>query len=205
MITKHVYTTFDDAYKFFNEKLFDGALPDCLITLQRTARSRGHFSPERFKKREGNDVIHELNMNPDSFVDRTDEEILSTMVHELVHVWQESFGNPPRKCYHNKEWAVQMEAVGLMPSSTGEYGGKKTGQSMTHYIMDDGKFKLHCGAFLLKNALDWESIVFLKLKKQRNKTREKFVCPTCLQNAWAKKTANIMCGNCEIHMTIDSE
>jgi hypothetical protein len=33
-----------------------------------------------------------------------------------------------------------MERVGLMPSSTGEPGGKRTGQKVSHYILADGPF-----------------------------------------------------------------
>jgi predicted SprT family Zn-dependent metalloprotease len=30
----------------------------------------------------------ELALNPDAFIDRTDEQICSTPVHEMVHAWQ---------------------------------------------------------------------------------------------------------------------
>jgi hypothetical protein len=39
-----------------------------------------------------------------------------------------------------------MEEVGLIPSSTGAPGGKRTGQSMSHYIDPDGKFWVRTGA-----------------------------------------------------------
>jgi hypothetical protein len=45
--------------------------------------------------------------------------ILSTLVHEMVHVWQETYGNPSRRGYHNRQWAEKMREVGLQPSSTG--------------------------------------------------------------------------------------
>jgi hypothetical protein len=47
------------------------------------------------------------------------------------HVWQHAHGKPTRNGYHNKEWAAKMDNLGLVPSST---GGKRTGQSVSHYI-----------------------------------------------------------------------
>jgi predicted SprT family Zn-dependent metalloprotease len=46
-------------------------------------------------------AVHELALNPDSFIGRTDEMILSTLVHEMVHVWQQTYGKPPRRSYHD--------------------------------------------------------------------------------------------------------
>jgi len=39
MITQKQYKTLDDAFKYFNDKLFEGKLPDILITLQRKSRT----------------------------------------------------------------------------------------------------------------------------------------------------------------------
>ena len=41
---------------------------------------------------------------------------------------------------HYAEWGTKMESIGLMPSKTGAVGGAKTGQQMTHYIIDSGLF-----------------------------------------------------------------
>jgi hypothetical protein len=41
-----------------------------------------------------------------------------------------------------------MEAIGLMPSSTGALGGKRTGDRVSHWIVPGGPFDLACQAFL---------------------------------------------------------
>ena len=64
------------------------ACPAVLITLQRRARSRVFFAPEKFVGRSEESATHELALNPDHF-GRTDEAILSTPVHEMAHVWQD--------------------------------------------------------------------------------------------------------------------
>jgi hypothetical protein len=58
----------------------------------------------------------------------------------MVHLEQHHFGKASRNGYHNKQWAAWMERIGLMPSNTGEPGGKRTGQRMSHYILPDGAF-----------------------------------------------------------------
>jgi len=67
-------------------------------------------------------------------------EVLQTLVHEMVHAWQFHFGKPGRRGYHNKEWADKMEAIGLMPSSTGKPGGARTGEKMADYAIPGGLF-----------------------------------------------------------------
>jgi len=118
--TKTEYQGFQQAYDFFNRELFDRSLPQVLVTLQRHAKSRGYFSPERFNGRIDETAVHELALNPDAFTGRTDEMILSTLAHEMAHVWQQTHGKPPRRSYHDRQWAAKMREIGLQPSSTGE-------------------------------------------------------------------------------------
>lgn len=133
------YSELQQAYDWFNVVLFEKALPDLLITLQRGRNTFGYFAPERFT---GESSISELAMNPDYFGGRSLADMLSTLVHEMVHVWQHY--TPVKKCrggYHDRVWGAKMEDVGLMPSNTGRPGGKKTGQQMTHYIIRGGRFQ----------------------------------------------------------------
>ena len=66
----------------------------------------------------------------------------------MPHLWQHHFGKPSRTGYHNREWAVKMRAIGLIPSDTGEPGGKEIGQRVTHYIEEGGAFARACSGFL---------------------------------------------------------
>lgn len=134
------YTELQQAYDFFNEALFDRVLPDMLITLQRGKNTFGYFAPDRFA---GESNVSELAMNPDYFGGRSLADTLSTLAHEMVHVWQ--YHTPDvKKCrggYHDRVWGAKMEQIGLMPSNTGQPGGKKTGQQMTHYVIRGGRFQ----------------------------------------------------------------
>jgi predicted SprT family Zn-dependent metalloprotease len=145
--TKQTYDELQLAYDWFNQHLFAGALPSCLITLQRNKRTMGYFSKERFVDH-GGLKTDEIAMNPEYFAVQTVEDVLSTLVHEMVHLWQEHFGKPGRGKYHNQQWADKMIAIGLCPSDTGKTGGKQTGDQVDHYIVKSGKFLASCKALL---------------------------------------------------------
>jgi len=199
-ITGDEYSAFDSAYQWFNQQLFGGRLPPCLITLQRKARSRGYYANERFGHRiNAAAFTDELALNPDTFGDRSDKDILSTLVHEMCHCFEQHFGTPPRRGYHNREWAGQMISIGLMPSDTGQPGGKQTGQGMSHYIIEGGPFDLAAEALLQTGfCLNWQSAAAMsqagKVAKERSKT--KYSCPSCGQRAWAKPDSALVCGEC---------
>jgi predicted SprT family Zn-dependent metalloprotease len=194
-ITITEYQGFQRAYDFFNRELFAGSLPQILVTLQRHARTYGYFSPERFNGRIDKTAVHELALNPDGFAGRSDEMILSTLVHEMCHVWQQTYGKAPRKGYHDRQWAGKMWEVGLQPSSTGEEGGKETGQSVSHYIIPEGCFaKAYATLAATGFQLHWQSIP--ASARAARPTRMKFTCPECGQNAWAKPGALLICGEC---------
>src|SRR5579859_621023 len=130
-VTSDIYTMLDRAYGYFNQQLFDSMLPSVAITFQRHRRAYGYFQARSFESKEG-DKLGEIALNPLTFLERDDRAILSTLVHEMVHVWQFEFGKPSRNGYHNRQFANKMKQVGLIASDTGEPGGKSTGQNMTH-------------------------------------------------------------------------
>lgn len=198
-ITSMEYAGFEAAYEWFNGRLFMGKLPPCLITLQRKARSHGYFATDRFGNRvDSGASTDELALNPDTFVGRSDKDILSTLVHEMCHCWQRHFGTPSRTGYHNREWALKMVSVGLMPSDTGTPGGKQTGQHVSHYIMVGGQFEKTAEALLATGfRLNWQSVTLEASGKKRAQSKVKYTCPSCGQNAWAKPDAALICGECD--------
>ncbi|WP_282611288.1 SprT-like domain-containing protein [Pelagibius sp. Alg239-R121] len=146
------YGRLQRAYDSFNEELFAGELPPCLITLQRQKKVMGYFSRQRFVAEDGS-ATDEIAMNPEFFGKERVIEVLQTLVHEMCHLWQHHFGIPGRGRYHNEEWADKMESVGLMPSSTGRPGGKRTGDRMNDYPLEGGAF-LKVAKALLGEAFD---------------------------------------------------
>jgi hypothetical protein len=199
-----IYTSLTMAYEWFNRELFDGVLPPCLITMQRHKGSYGYFSGERFQNTVNREeVTDEIALNPAHFATRTPEQVLSTLAHEMVHLWQHHYGNPPRKSYHDKEWARKMREIGLIPTATGEKGGKETGQQMAHLIAEGGQFQRACASLLASHPAILYSDRALaenNIRKKKLASKTKYTCPSWGLNAWAKPGAPLVCGNCQAPM-----
>lgn len=208
--SRETYTGLMQAYDFLNQRLYKGKLPQCLITLQRHKGAYGYFAGERFGSRDGKTITDEIALNPNHFAECTERDIMSTLAHEMSHLWQAHFGKPSRNGYHNKQWGEDMKRIGLYPSSTGQKGGKETGQKVSHYILKGGLYDV-CYAELAKRGLGklyldrWAGDPE-KAGKKKAKAASKtcFTCPDCDQKAWAKDTASLICGECDMPMESDS-
>lgn len=206
------YGSLDLAFAHFNADLFGGSLPGVLITIHKHPKARGYFRRRAFSHRtDAEAYTDEICLCPDTHAGRSDHDILSTLVHEMCHLWQFHCGTPPRRCYHDKEFAAKMEQIGLMPSDTGLPGGRKTGQSMTHFVIPGGAFDLSCQALLATGwQLQWEQptrhtpapggATGTAGGETPKPTRRKFTCATCQLSAYAKPTARLVCGQCLIEM-----
>lgn len=219
--TAEAYTELQQAFDHFNRALFDGALPACLITLRTDGTSMGYFSGGRFVGRATGEVVDEIAMHAGYFGVVPIREIMQTVVHEMVHQWQHHFGKPGRGRYHNREWAAKMEAIGLMPSDTGEPGGRRTGDQVADYIIEGGPFEVACDALLTREyTVSWmdrfppvppeaealaagdgavqAALSLVKLPEpgaKPNKTnRVKYRCPRCGAQAWGKPALALLCG-----------
>ena len=142
-------------------------------------------------------VFDKIAMNPRVFKKSSVEDVLATLVHEMVHLEQFHFGNPSRGKYHNREWGRMMKRFGLYPSNTGKPGGKETGQQMTHYVVEGGPFSITY-AELLKTglAIEYADVWSEKERKEPDNSKLKYTCSACGANAWGKPKSNLVCGDC---------
>lgn len=219
--TEQQFKSLNGAYKYFNRKLFGNELPGCILNFSRLKGTHGFLAPERWKRIGEKDFgTHEISLTPTTLY-RSPLDIFSTLVHEMAHLWQWEFGNPSRNGYHNKEWAAKMKEIGLIPSNTGKPGGKETGQSMTHYIKEDGPYHKAFGKMperyiLPFTSLDGEVMKMLieggnrssgregddrseRLRKLRPPSRKKtkYSCSGCQANVWGKPGLQLICGECD--------
>jgi ribosomal protein S27AE len=206
--SEQTYVPLLAAFTHFDRTLLGGALPDCLISLQRGC-SYGYFAADRIVAIGGSARADEIALNPTHFVVRPSKETLATLVHEMVHLWQHHFGKPLPRGYHNLQWAAGMRRMGLEPSSTGAPGGKPTGYAVSHYIIEGGPFDLSFKAFeATGQTIGWGDApvqglggapqVMAPLTKQK---RETFDCPRCgQQTAQATPKTRIKCGDCDAMM-----
>ncbi len=194
-LTAKTYGGLDAAYQFFNNELFGGTLPEALLTLQRKRSAYGYFSGKRFADSEDKSV-DEIALNPSHFATRSAREVLSTLVHEQVHLWQDHFGKPPKSAYHNKEWAAKMKEVGLWPSSTGQEGGKETGPRVSHYILNSGPYEKAYEKFVEQGGVQHLLKEQLQSSAKKTTKKTKYVCPNCEAKVWGKPDMKIICGEC---------
>jgi hypothetical protein len=139
MATADKFITFEDAYHFLNERLFDNQLELCVITFNCDGVQKAVYVPNSFNEHDGGGIRDEIALNQSLFSDLTDVDILSTLAHEMVHKWQHDHGKPGKDAYHNKEWAKAMKRIGLKPFNITN-PDRETGPACAHRIMKDGLF-----------------------------------------------------------------
>jgi hypothetical protein len=168
------------------------------LNFSRHRGARGFFKAKGWQN--GAQMIHEISLNPDVLC-RGPEESLGTLVHEMTHQWQQDHGEPPRRCYHDREWADKMQEIGLIPSNTGEPGGERVGQKVSHYIDPVGKFLRALRQMPKDCLLPWTS-GGQKGEKPRQPPRARKVeltCPRCELSVWVEEDAvghPIICEPC---------
>ncbi len=92
--TEQQFLAYQKIFNYFNDQLFDGQLPDVILNFSRMANTHGFFAPERWEDHQ-KVRSHEISLNPHT-LGRSPKEVLATLVHEMCHLWQESFGKPSR-------------------------------------------------------------------------------------------------------------
>ena len=79
-ITSRNYQILQQAYSYMNKELFEGQLPDVVITMQRVRSAYGYYWAERFTWRNSsdneNEGLGEIALNPDLFLRHSDEDIV---------------------------------------------------------------------------------------------------------------------------------
>lgn len=195
-ISRAQSNAYNAAYDYFNKALFGGTLGTCILTLEERKRSKGFLKWDSWEHIAGGpEKVYQINLTP-SLIAKEGRAYLSTLVHEMVHLWQFTQGEnlPANKSYHNKEWAAKMEALGLMPSSTGEVGEKKTGQKMTHYVIDGGPYDIAFQDAPEEIFLPFKMTPQYKLNIKKS-GRVKYVCG-CGDNFRAKRGLSVSCNTC---------
>jgi len=207
------------AYTYYNRALFDGELPECMLTLDQTGKTRlGYFKPDSFLSKDG-DFIHEIALSAVYILSKDIPDVLSTLVHEMCHLslWEIS-EKKPSGGYHCKHFAALMESVGLITSDTGAPGGKRTGHRMSDYILPDGPFDqatevLLKGQFSITWGLATKEIRSAQLAetmgapdlseaKDKSKGKVRFACPLCEKPAWAASSRLLICGDCNVKLVV---
>lgn len=203
-------------FQHFNRELFNGELPEPLLNFSRGPQSTvAFFAFERWLNSASNARTHEISLNPRHLADGSACDTAQSLVHEMVHQWQYTYGTPARKGYHNVEWSQKMIAVGLQPIDCKTGKPAMSAHSMNDAVIPGGAFECAFKALPADALLPWSCIEARPTPatpapaptsgdegegdepaeptqpKPRNKT--KYSCPTCKANVWGKPGLSIAC------------
>ena len=165
------------------------------------------------------------------YLNRDVDDILSTICHELCHVYENAYVHIPRGGYHDKQWAELMLACGLEPIYN-----NKSKTSVHHKIIEGGAFEKFIEDFKKEhddnyfNIVEYSRIVETTTKKalgiedgdenedgepkpdnadkpvkKYNRNKIKYVCPKCDAKVWGKAGLHITCTDCDCEFEEETE
>jgi hypothetical protein len=103
-----------DAHQAYNRELFGGALRDIPIRVSRRMRRKlGHYSPAT------NGLPPEIAIGRQHIRKESWEDVLHTLLHEMVHQWQDEQGFP---LAHDARFREMAKAVGADPRAVRKEG-----------------------------------------------------------------------------------
>lgn len=187
-----------EMYDFFNEKLFNGELIKPVITISPDEKNKayGWITRDRLWKKDENDGgMYEMNLSA-QFLNRSIFETASTLIHEMCHQYARvnDFQDTARSgSFHNKLFRKIAEDHGLKA----EY---VHGRGWTATSLNAGTEKLLSG-FVEKYP---QTLIYrempIKVKRVRDVSIRKYVCPDCEASVRATKAVNVVCGDCNKQM-----
>ena len=116
----------DRAFRFFNTRYWGGRLPTPVFAFFRqppNGRRLGHYRARSWRAPDGS-LHDEVILYADLALERGMLEVLTTLHHEAVHLWQEHFG-APSGAHHNAAWHAEAARVDLI--TTGPTGATSIG------------------------------------------------------------------------------
>jgi len=182
-LIKELHTIFN----IINAEKFNEELPSPVITIQREKTKKKDSRilgwciklPVWTRILKGNQTHHyEINMVLD-YIDRPIDELISTMLHETVHLIHNHKGikGTNRKVYHNDEFRKTAESLGLVVEQT-ELGWNKTRLSDELWTKMQELDRLEVISFdnlTLKKVVDVDKV----RKPVNRKPVYTYICPNC--------------------------
>lgn len=168
-------------YRFFdllNERFFDAKLATPLLSFKRQKRQCGHYVNGR------NEIgaLENINISADHLADPL-AEVLETLAHEMIHSYQQNYGKPGKRNYHNKQCQTKMDEIGIPCTTRGESLGMKD-----PFV-----------SFLREHGVEAEARLSLPVevtKAAQSSRLRKWQC-SCPTSVWATAEIHARCLVCE--------
>lgn len=188
----------ENAYVVLNDHFFQGELPRVIITVQSSPKAYGHYTPwESWREDGGQQGYKEINIGAEQ-LDRPIENVCATLVHEMVHFYNDLHGYKDVSrggTYHNKRFKEQAELHGLIIDYDSRIGWSVTSPSpaLVEFIEGQGWH----GVSLARNGALGASGGAAGRKKSSTR---KYICPVCGCSVRATKAVNVGCLDCGVQM-----
>lgn len=128
-------------FRRLNDNYFNGELEEPIITIAPTKNAYGHITCSKIWKR-NDDSAFEINISS-YYIDRPIEEVVSTLLHEMVHEYNLMRGI--QDCsrggtYHNTKFRDKAESVDLHIEHDPRYGWTITSPTdkLLEFIISEG-------------------------------------------------------------------
>ena len=193
---KPVIEELESLFSKFNTRIFAGKLEQPVITVS-PDHTRGAYGWctgwKAWQNGTENGGFYEINLCAE-YLNRPFEETCSTLIHEMVHLWnlQEGVQDTSRSgTYHNQKFKTAAEDTGALTVEK----GAKYGWHITKLSPDGEAFVKGLG----KNGFSLVRPKVPSLKGSSSKqSSRKYVCPCCGAIIRATKEVRVICADCDI-------
>lgn len=195
-------------FRTLNTHYFGGTIEEPVITIQSTPRAYGHVTLSRTWRKGNDELRRELNIAAGT-LDRPIEEIVATLLHEMVHLM--NLQNGVQDCsrggtYHNKQFKVAAEACDLRIDYDPRIGWSVTSptEALIDFIISEGwediRMSREDGCISRTPGRGSPDRTPTTPTTPKKSSTRKYVCPGCKMSIRATREVNILCGDCMVKM-----
>ncbi len=195
-------------FRTLNERYFDNTIEEPIITIQSTPRAYGHITVAKAWRKGNGDLRHELNIAAGT-LDRPIEEIVATLLHEMVHLI--NLQNGVKDCsrggtYHNRKFKAAAEACDLRIDYDPRIGWSVTSptEALIDFIISEGwadiRMSREDGCIARTPGRGSPDRTPTTPTTPKKSSTRKYICPDCKMSVRATREVNIICGDCMVKM-----
>ena len=195
----------EKAFKLLNEDWFEGKLETPIITVIPTPRAYAHYTTANVWKTTSGGK-REINIASGT-LDRPIEEIVASLQHEMVHMWNDTVMNV-QDCsrggqYHNRHFAKEAVKRGLTVERHEQYGYALTSydETLLAWVLAHDELReielcrvnpIYGGTGIGGRAASGGA----PGSASGNSHSRKYTCPKCGNSVRATKEVRVICADC---------
>ena len=111
-----LHTEIMRAFNWFNARHWNNELPTPIVSFfpqPPNGNRLGHFWANTWREHDREERRDEVIFYADKCLQQGINQVLQTLLHEMVHLWQKTKGKPGKDNHHNRAWHAEAKRVGL--------------------------------------------------------------------------------------------